>query len=146
MPGKVLVTGTNSGFGKLIVKTLLSRGHAVAASMRSVRLRNAAASAELKAAGAKVVELDVTSDTSVDAGVADAIKQLGGIDIVVNNAGVGVLGLQECFTPEDWRKVFDINVFGVQRVNRAVLPVMRARRSGLLVHISSLLGRMVIPF
>jgi len=64
----------------------------------------------------------------------------------VNNAGVGVLGLQETFTPEDWKKVFDVNVLGVQRVNRAVLPQMRERRAGLLIHISSLLGRMVIPF
>jgi NAD(P)-dependent dehydrogenase (short-subunit alcohol dehydrogenase family) len=66
--------------------------------------------------------------------------------VVVNNAGVGVIGFQETFTPDDWKKLFDINVFGVQRVNRAVLPQMRLRRSGLLIHISSLLGRVVIPY
>ena len=70
----------------------------------------------------------------------------GDIEVVVNNAGIGVLGLQECFTADDWKKVFEVNLFGVQRVNRAVLPAMRAKQSGLLIHISSLLGRMVIPF
>jgi NAD(P)-dependent dehydrogenase (short-subunit alcohol dehydrogenase family) len=108
--------------------------------------KNKAAAEELKEAGAHIVEIDVTNDESVGRGVEAAIKAAGGLDVVVNNAGVGVLGLQESFTPEDWKKLFDINVFGVQRVNRAVLPHMRGKKSGLLVQISSLLGRMTIPF
>ncbi|HEX7898086.1 MAG TPA: SDR family NAD(P)-dependent oxidoreductase [Planctomycetota bacterium] len=138
----VLVTGASKGFGFLIVKTLLKDGHRVAAGMRGVGGKNGAAAAELKAAGAAPVELDVTDEASVNRAVASA----GALDVVVNNAGVGVLGLQENFTPEDWKRVFDVNVFGVQRVNRAALPGMRERRAGLLIHVSSLLGRMVIPF
>ena len=76
-----------------------------------------------------------------------ALERTGGrLDAVVNNAGVGVYGVQECFTSADWQRLFDINVFGVARVNRTALPHLRARGGGLLVHVSSLLGRVVMPF
>lgn len=146
MTSKILVTGASGGFGQRTVLTLLQHGHAVAASMRDIAGKNAAMAAELRRAGATVVDMDVTDDASVDAGVKMATQALGDIDAVVNNAGVGVLGVQETFTPEDWKRLFDVNVFGVQRVNRAVLPAMRERGSGLLLQISSLLGRIAIPF
>ncbi|MCI0330238.1 MAG: SDR family NAD(P)-dependent oxidoreductase [candidate division Zixibacteria bacterium] len=146
MAKKVLVTGANGGFGKLITLTLLKKGHTVVASIRGVNGKNKPAAEELKKAGAHIVEIDVAADGSVLKGVEQAIQLAGGLDVVVNNAGVGVLGLQEAFTPEDWKKLFDINVFGVQRVSRAVLPNMRSKKSGLLIQISSLLGRMTIPF
>lgn len=146
MGQKVLVTGSNGGFGKLIIELLLKEGHEVAASMRGVAGKNKEAAEEIKSLGAHVVEIDVTSDDSVNAGVADAIAKLGGLDVVVNNAGVGVIGMQEQFTVADWQKVFDVNVFGVQRVNRAAIPHLRSQGSGLIIYISSLLGRMSLPF
>lgn len=146
MPQKILVTGASSGFGKLAVSRLLGRGHKVAAAMRGVGGRNSAAAGELAGQGALVVEIDVCDSGSVDAGVARAIEEFGGLDAVVNNAGQGVVGVQESFTPEDWQRIFDVNVFGVQRVVRAVLPHMRGKRSGLLVQISSVLGRIAVPF
>lgn len=146
MPKKVLITGASGGFGKLTVETLLQNGHAVAATMRGVEGKNQEIAEQLDEEGAKVVELDVTSDDSVNAGVAQAIAQLGGLDVVVNNAGVGTLGMIEHFTSEDYKKLFDVNVVGVQRVNRAALPHFRAQGSGLLLHISSLLGRVCMPF
>ena len=100
----------------------------------------------MRNAGAHVVEIDVTSDDSVNSGVKQAVDMMGGIDVVVNNAGVGVVGMQEFFTAEDWRKLFEVNVFGVQRMNRAVLPYMREQGSGLVVYVSSLLGRVTLPF
>ncbi len=142
----VLITGASSGFGKMTVTSLLQRGHTVVASVRDIQGRNKTPAEELNGIGAQVVEMDVTDDSSVEAAVAQALDSVHGLDVVVNNAGLGVLGVQESFTPDDWRRVFDVNVFGVQRVNRAVLPHMRERGSGLLVHISSLLGRMTIPF
>ena len=93
-----------------------------------------------------MVEIDVTDDASVSRGVAFAVEQLGGLDALVNNAGVGVVGLQESYTADDYKQLFDVNVFGVQRMNRAVIPHFRAQRRGLLVHVSSLLGRITIPF
>lgn len=143
---KILITGASSGFGSLFTKTLIDKGHTVVASMRGVDGKNKEAAAAAKAKGAHVVEIDVTNEDSVNKGVAAALDAVGGLDVVINNAGVGVLGLQETFTAEDWRKQFDVNVFGVQRVNRAVLPHLREQGSGLLVQISSLLGRMVFPF
>ena len=146
MSKKILITGANGGFGKLTAKTLLEKGHQVAASMRNVTGRNKTNADELAAAGAKIVEIDVTNTDSVNKGVQQAIDAMGGLDVVINNAGVGVLGIQEQFTPEDWQRLFDINVFGVQRINRAALPYLRQQGSGLLVQVSSLLGRMTIPF
>ncbi len=146
MSKKILITGASSGFGELMVKTLLAKGHTVIASMRGVEGKNKDAAAKMKEAGAHVVEIDVTDEASVNKGVEAAIAAAGGLDAVVNNAGTGVLGLQESFTVDDWQKVFDVNVFGVQRVNRAALPTMRKQGSGLLIHISSLLGRIVLPF
>ena len=146
MSKKVLITGASGGFGKLTVHTLLQQGHSVVASMRNPNSKNQTVATELEEAGAKIVEIDVTNDASVNNGVQKAIDLMGGIDVVINNAGVGVLGMQEHFTPEDFQRLFDINVFGVQRINRAVLPHMRANGSGLIIYISSLLGRMTMPF
>jgi NAD(P)-dependent dehydrogenase (short-subunit alcohol dehydrogenase family) len=146
MSKNILITGASGGFGKLTAQTLLEKGHAVVASMRGVTGKNKAVADELKTAGAKIVEIDVTDDASVNKGVKQAIAMAGGLDVVINNAGVGVLGLQEAYTTEDWKKVFDINVFGVQRINREVLPHMREKNSGLVIFISSLLGRIALPF
>ncbi len=142
----ILITGASSGFGKLIVGDLIKQGHRVAGSMRDIAGRNAGAAAEFKALGVDVVEIDVTDDSSVERGVAEATKLLGQVDVLINNAGVGAHGLQENFSADDFRRLFDINVFGVQRMIRAVLPGMRARGTGLVLNISSLLGRVALPF
>jgi NAD(P)-dependent dehydrogenase (short-subunit alcohol dehydrogenase family) len=142
----VFITGAASGFGRLTVDALLSAGHTVAGSMRDTRGRNSDAAAALTDRGVSVFEVDVTDDDSVSAGVDDVIAALGTVDVVINNAGVGALGLQEGFTSDDFKRVFDVNVFGVQRINRAVIPHMKARRSGLLIQIASLTGRLSIPF
>jgi len=142
----VIVTGASGGFGALTVKSLLNSGHKVAASMRNVDGKNQAMADELSKLGAEVIEMDVTKDQSVNQAIETALEKLGGIDVVVNNAGVGVIGLQEQFTIEDFQKLYDVNVFGVQRVIRAALPHLRKQNSGLLITISSLLGRMNLPF
>lgn len=143
---KILITGANGGFGALTVKSLLGLGHSVVAAMRNTETKNKAAADELSALGAKIVNLDVADDESVNAGVAKAIELMGGLDVIVNNAGVGVLGIQEQFSTDDFKRLFDINVFGVQRVNRAAVPYLRKQGSGLLIHVSSLLGRISLPF
>ncbi|MFN7708743.1 MAG: SDR family oxidoreductase [Sphingobacteriia bacterium] len=146
MSKNVLITGASGGFGTLTTKLLLQKGYAVVATMRNASTKNKDVAAELQAAGAKIVEIDVTSTDSVNAGVQKAIELLGSLDIVINNAGVGCAGMIEHFTPEDMQRLFDINVFGIQRINRAVLPHMRQQGSGLIVYISSLLGRITMPF
>lgn len=142
----ILVTGANGGFGTLIVAKLLEAGHTVTGSMRDPHGRNAATTEALTALGAKIVDIDVTDDGSVIQGVETAVAQSGQIDVLINNAGVGAHGLLENFTDGDFQQVFDINVFGVQRMTRAVLPAMRARKSGLIVNVSTLLARLALPF
>ena len=114
--------------------------------MRNSDSRNKAIADELSGLGAHIVDMDVTSDESVEAAVAKSIELMGGLDVVINNAGVGVLGIQENFTIDDFKRLFDINVFGVQRVNRAALPHLRKQGSGLLILVSSILGRITLPF
>ncbi len=92
--GKVaLITGASGGFGRLTTLTLLKNGHTVVASMRGVEEKSNSVAGELKRAGAHIVEIDVTNDISVNQGVEAAIEMTDGLDVVVNNAGVGVLGL-----------------------------------------------------
>ncbi len=146
MTKTILITGSSSGFGKSSAEFLLEKGHTVIATMRAPEGRNQTTADELKAKGANIVEMDVASDESVDRAIQTALAVNGSIDVVVNNAGIGVVGLQEAYTPDDWKHLFEINVFGVQRVCRAILPHMRERGSGLLLQVSSLLGRICIPF
>ncbi|MCK0208670.1 SDR family oxidoreductase [Starkeya koreensis] len=141
MSGKIiLVTGSSSGFGRMTTEALGRAGHTVYASMRDVAGRNAANAAELSAiAGSDIrpVELDVQSESSANAAVEKIIAESGRIDVLVHNAGHMMFGPAEAFTPEQFAQQYDVNVLGTQRVNRAALPHMRARREGLLVWISS---------
>ncbi|SMF15455.1 NADP-dependent 3-hydroxy acid dehydrogenase YdfG [Alteromonadaceae bacterium Bs31] len=146
MSKKILITGASKGFGLLTAHALLAQGHEIAASMREPHGRNAESAEQLKAAGAHIVEIDVSDEASVIKGTKAALESLNGLDVLVNNAGVGVIGIQETFTTADMQKVFDINVFGVHRMSRAVLPVFREQNAGLMVNVSSLLGRITIPF
>lgn len=146
MSKKVLITGASSGFGRLTTLSLLNDGFQVAAAMRDSEGRNKGVAEELMQAGAKIIQIDVTDDNSVSQGVAKAISELNGLDVLINNAGVGVLGMQEFFTLDDFQKIFEINVFGVQRMNRSVIPHFRNQQDGLIIYISSLLGRIVLPF
>lgn len=147
----VLITGASSGFGYEMAQRLAAQGHRVLATMRDVDGRNAKARAGLieAADGASgsidVLEMEVTDEGSVQSAVETALARAGWLDVVINNAGIFSLGVTEAFTPEDFARVLDVNVNGVVRVNRAVLPSMRARGSGLLVHISSAAGRATVP-
>lgn len=147
----ILITGSNSGLGRTIAEDLAGRGHTVFASMRQVEGKNAEAASALRAwaearrAPLHVVELDISDDASVTRAVQQVLTTAGRIDVVINNAAVGALGLLEGYTPDQLHEIFDVNVAGVQRVNRAVLPHMRERRSGLLVHVSSTGGRLTYP-
>ncbi|MGD9537412.1 MAG: SDR family oxidoreductase [Alphaproteobacteria bacterium] len=141
----VLVTGASSGLGRLIVETLAASGHRAYAGMRDIAGRNAKAAAALREKGVRPIALDVTDEASCEAAVAAVTEEAGRLDVLINNAGIGVHGLTECFTPEEAKRVFDTNFFGVVRMNRAVLPHMRARGTGFLIHMSSGGGRALLP-
>jgi NAD(P)-dependent dehydrogenase (short-subunit alcohol dehydrogenase family) len=148
----VVVTGASSGFGKLTVLELARQGHTVVATMRDVDGRNSAVRDELidtaRADGnpLQVLEMDVADDASVQAAIDSVIAQHGRIDVLVNNAGLMPIGVTEAYTVADVERLFAVNVFGAVRTDRAVLPHMRAAGSGLLVQVTSLMGRFTIPF
>ena len=147
MQKTILITGTSNGFGKDAALTLAAAGHRVFATMRDIGGRNRAAADDLRAKGIAVVELDVKQDASVDAAFRTVLDQTGGqLDVLVNNAGLMIQGLSETITADQTRDMFDVNVFGIQRTTRAVLPAMRRARAGLIVNIGSILGRVTIPF
>ncbi len=148
MPSKqvVLITGSSTGFGRMFAETLARNGHTVFATMRDPAVRNAANATELrKVPGVTVLEMDVTDESSVDRAVHACVQQAGRIDVAINNAGYALVGLEEATTVEQVRRIMDTNFIGCVRVNRAVLPFMRKQRSGLLLHVSSGAGRLVVP-
>src|SRR5258706_5085148 len=146
MSKPVLITGASSGFGRHTAETLAHAGHRVFASMRDIAGRNGPRAEALRAKGIHVVELDVTDDASVERGVAEVFAQAGRLDVLVNNAGIGSAGVSEAFPTDQVRALFEVNVFGVQRMLRAVLPAFRRRGEGLVVNIGSILGRGTFPF
>src|ERR1700751_4457675 len=147
----VLITGSSTGFGRLFAETLARKWHTFFPTMRDPGGRNAKNAAELRTLAQKeslpidVLELDVTDDASVGRAVDAAVAKAGRIDVAINNAGYYLGGLAEAVTTEQAQRLMDTNFLGPVRVNRAVLPHMRRQRSGLLMHISSGAGRVVLP-
>lgn len=125
----VLISGASSGFGALTAMALADAGHTVYAGMRNAATRPEAVRA--REYGLHPVELDVTSDESV------AALSIPDLDVLVHNAGHMVTGPAEAFTPEQYAALYDTNVLGAQRLNRALLPAMRARGDGLVVWVGS---------
>ncbi len=145
----VLVTGCSSGFGYLGALHYARLGAKVIATMRNLPRPEAdklVGEAKKEALDVHIVELDVLSDESVTKALAEGERIAGGgIDILINNAGIGITSPVEIQDMEATKLIFDTNVFGIQRVIRAALPKMRARKSGLIFNISSQLGRVIIP-
>ena len=136
------VTGTSRGLGLEIVKQLLDRGDNVAATTRSAERLGAALGTHDRLL---TIELDLTDEKAVAAAVRDTVDRFGRIDVVVNNAGYGFLAAVEEVTDADARQMFDVQIFGVWNVLRAVLPSLRARRGGHIVNVSSILGLTSFP-
>ncbi len=137
--GKVwFITGTSSGFGRLLSESLLSLGAQVVATARKPAVL--ADLAEKYPASVQVLELDVTKPAQIDAAVKDALTRFGRIDVLVNNAGYGLAGGVEEAMESEFMPMFETNVFGLIRVTRAVLPQLRKQRSGHILNISSMAG------
>ena len=142
----VLITGASSSFGRDTAETLSQAGHRVFASMRDKGGRNKPHADALAAKGIDVVELDVTNEASAESAVAEIVAKAGRLDVVINNAGLASAGVSESYTADQVRELFDVNVFGVQRVLRAALPQLRKQKDGLVINIGSILGRVTFPF
>src|SRR6266436_4892397 len=137
MPAKTwFITGASSGFGRAFAEHALAQGHNVAATARKVSTLDVfAATAPDRA---MIVALDVTRPAEIDAAIAAVISRFGRIDVLVNNAGYGVVGAFEETSDIELRALMETNFFGAMNVTRAALPILRAQRSRAIVNISSL--------
>jgi NAD(P)-dependent dehydrogenase (short-subunit alcohol dehydrogenase family) len=141
-PPVVLITGCSSGIGKATALAAAARGHRVYATARDPEsLRELAGGGRIR-----TLALDVTDTGSIGRAVASVLGEAGRLDVLVNNAGYGQYGAVEEVTAEEWRREFDVNLFGAVEVTRAVLPAMRQARSGTIVNVSSVAGKIAIPF
>lgn len=136
----VLITGCSSGFGKASAAHFLSRGWNVVATMRSPRPGLFAESDRLL-----VAALDVTDAKSIAGAIAQGIERFGKIDVVVNNAGIGLFGAHEVVSDDVVQQVFATNTFGVMAVNRAIAPHMRQRGAGTIINVTSSVGIAPMP-
>ena len=143
MSKTILISGASSGFGALTAHALADAGHTVYAGMRDLGGRNAAAAAEAKQysdqhnVDLRAVELDVSSDESTQQAVQTVLAEQGHLDVVIHNAGHMVTGPAEAFPPEQLAELYDTNVLGTQRLNRAALPHLRDQQDGLLLWVGS---------
>ncbi|MDR9793687.1 oxidoreductase [Aeribacillus pallidus] len=142
------VTGASSGFGLLTSVALAREGYRVLASMRDLDKRGRLEAAA-KEAGVtdriEIIQLDVTDFSAAETVIQNVIEDYGQIDLLVNNAGYAAGGFTEELAVEEWQRQFETNFFGLVAVTKAVLPSMRARRSGKVVNISSISGRIGFP-
>jgi NAD(P)-dependent dehydrogenase (short-subunit alcohol dehydrogenase family) len=137
----IFITGASSGIGKACARLFQQRGWQVAAAVRSPE--GAADLAALERV--RVYRLDVTDPATIEAALSLAIKEFGGIDALVNNAGYATIGPFEAAGEAQVRKQFETNVFGLMNVTRAILPHFRSRRAGVIVNVSSIGGQVTFP-
>ena len=144
----VIITGSSNGFGLKAAKDFADKGNKVFATMRNPEGKNAAKKAELEGYSdhIKVVDMDVTKETSVKEAISNILAEAGSVDILINNAGIMYLGITEAFSVAQARFQMETNYFGAIRVMQAVLPSMRKAGTGLIINTSSLVGRMSPPF
>ncbi|MBD2753842.1 SDR family oxidoreductase [Spirosoma validum] len=141
MSKTILITGASSGIGKAAAKKFASEGWNVVATMRSPEQEKELTQLD----NVLVTKLDVQQPDSIDGAIQEGLDRFGRIDAVVNNAGYGQNGIFEAMTPEQIQKQFEVNVFGVMNVTRAVLPHFRQQKAGLILNISSGAGRFTLP-
>src|SRR5258706_14179914 len=139
----IAITGASGGFGRLSANVLAKAGHTVYASMRDTADHNAPQVADVKKfkhdnkVDLRPLELDVSSEKSIEAAIRQIVAEQGKLDVLMHNAGHMVFGPAEAFTPEQLAELYDINVLSTQRGNRVALPQMRKQRQGLLIWGSS---------
>ena len=142
MTKTILITGASSGFGKETAKLFQKKGWNVVATMRFPEKETELTQLD----NILVTSLDVMNPKSVEAAVKAGKDRFGSIDVLLNNAGYAVMGALEATTEASTRKQFDVNVFGLINVTKAVLPIMRSNKKGIIINISSVFGIVTFPF
>ena len=141
MSKTILITGASSGIGKLTAIFFAEKGWNVSATMRNTTKGEAL----LKYPNLKLFTLDVTNEASINQAIEDSVALFGTIDVVLNNAGYGLIGAFEAMSMEQIKKQFDTNFFGTLNVTKAILPHFRAKKSGIIINTSSVGGLVTMP-
>lgn len=136
----ILVTGASSGIGKAAAERLIKDGHTVYVAARRIQLMD-----DLKALGALPLAMDITSESEVQAVMQTIASAHNGLDVLINNAGFAIYGAVEDVSIEEAKRQFDVNIFGLARITQLALPYMRERRSGTIINISSMGGKIYTP-
>lgn len=148
----IVITGCSTGFGRMAAERFAARGDRVYATMRNTEGKNREKAESLRSLAQaegwalEVLDLDVTSDASVAEAASAVLDGSGAPDVVINNAGQMYCGVTEAFTAEEFTRQLDLNVVGIHRMCRAFLPAMREEGHGLIINLSSIAGRMAVPF
>lgn len=135
----VLVTGVSSGIGRMVAEQFVARGCVVFGTVRKLAIA-------VPITGVTLLEVDVRDELSIERAVRSVLEQAGRVDVLVNSAGVTLLGATEETSIDEAEALFDTNLFGLLRVTKAVLPAMRTQRSGRIVNVSSVLGFLPAPY
>ncbi len=136
----ILITGASSGMGKVTAKTLISEGHIVYGAARRVKNMD-----DLVELGGHAIRMDITDENQVQNAVARILEEQGRIDVLVNNAGYAVYGAVEQVSLDDARRQFEVNLFGLASLTQKILPHMRERRSGFIINVTSIGGKVYTP-
>ncbi len=136
----ILITGASSGIGKETAKTLIKAGHTVYAAARRIEKMD-----DLKEMGGIPIKMDITKDEDTQAAVDQILAEQKTIDVLINNAGYAIYGAVEDTTIADAKRQFDVNIFGLANITQKVLPTMRKNRSGKIINVSSMGGKIYTP-
>ena len=144
----IVITGSSSGFGEDAAKVFSDAGYRVWATMRDTTERNAAVKKALESHSSKisVVEMDVKDDNSVKDAFCDIFKEIDEVDVLINNAGIMYTGITEGFSIAQAHEQMNTNYYGAIRTTQAVLPSMRKAGNGLIINVSSIAGRIAVPY
>ncbi len=137
----ILITGASSGMGKVTAKELIEQGHTVyTVALRIDQMQ------DLKTLGGHPLQMDITINDDIEKVVNTIVKREGKIDVLINNAGYGSYGAVEDVSIDEARRQFEVNLFGLARITQLVLPIMRKNKSGRIINISSMGGKVYSPF
>jgi short-subunit dehydrogenase len=148
----IVLTGTSSGFGYITAKFLCDKGYRVIATLRDITTRNLSVKKELEEFSKKslgsidIAPLDVTSEISIEQFVEYIDSNIGQIDCLINNAGLGAMGFVESFSLGQAKQIFDVNLFGPLSLTKTLMPLFRRQKEGLVIFVSSACGRLCFPF